>query len=293
MEEIQAAVEIVKIPLQVGTQTVEVAARVMESSIQTMMTLAKFVLQLKKQLEKEQLYGETDLKELVTETQGDLQVYQFPEESLASVKEVFDKLAIRYAAAEDLNAKDGMSELFFPTNNLERVMLAVQKLESQGVHSQIVSKEDYINNADEEHQKEMQEAVDTLAAGIQPEAIKPDAAAMKQRLVYDDLIRDKNKQLFTVNKGLVVDETDQTYVTRIPNTEQFVHFPKNMCVIQDEGNTLCFFEDKNATANILSRKGEIINTLPITELYRMHYDSSWKQGRIKSKGLDSVGEKKL
>lgn len=293
MEEIQAAVEIVKIPLQVGTQTVEVAARVMESSIQTMMTLAKFVLQLKKQLEKEQLYGETDLKELVTETQGDLQVYQFPEESLASVKEVFDKLAIRYAAAEDLNAKDGMSELFFPTNNLERVMLAVQKLESQGVHSQIVSKEDYINNADEEHQKEMQEAVDTLAAGIQPEAIKQDAAAMKQRLVYDDLIRDKNKQLFTVNKGLVVDETDQTYVTRIPNTEQFVHFPKNMCVIQDEGNTLCFFEDKNATANILSRNGEIINTLPITELYRMHYDSSWKQGRIKSKGLDSVGEKKL
>lgn len=296
MEEIQAAVEIVKVPLQVGTQAIEVAARVTESSVQTMMALAKFVVQLKKQLEKECLYGETELRNLVTETQGDLQVYQFPEDKMSEVKEVFDKLAIRYAPAEDLNAGDGMSELFFPTNNLKRAMLAIQKLEAMGINTRVMSKEDYINNADEEHQKEMQDAVDALGGGDvqstqmtqEPGQMKPEMEQMKQRLVYDELIKDKNMQLFTVNKNLIVDENEQYYVSRIPRTEQFVQFRKDMCFIKDNGNTFCFFEKKNADVSVLSRTGDVIDSIPVWKLYNLHYDSSWKKNHAKNQAMNQV-----
>lgn len=296
MEEIQAAVEIVKVPLQVGTQAIEVAARVTESSVQTMMALAKFVVQLKKQLEKECLYGETELRNLVTETQGDLQVYQFPEDKMSEVKDVFDKLAIRYAPAEDLNAGDGMSELFFPTNNLKRAMLAIQKLEAMGINTRVMSKEDYINNADEEHQKEMQDAVDALGGGDvqstqmtqEPGQMKPEMEQMKQRLVYDELIKDKNMQLFTVNKNLIVDENEQYYVSRIPRTEQFVQFRKDMCFIKDNGNTFCFFEKKNADVSVLSRTGDVIDSIPVWKLYNLHYDSSWKKNHAKNQAMNQV-----
>lgn len=302
MEEIQAAVEIVKVPLQVGTQAIEVAARVTESSVQTMMALAKFVVQLKKQLEKECLYGETELRNLVTETQGDLQVYQFPEDKMSEVKDVFDKLAIRYAPAEDLNAGDGMSELFFPTNNLKRVMLAIQKLEAMGINTRVMSKEDYINNADEEHQKEMQDAVDALGGGDvqstqmtqEPGQMKPEMEQMKQRLVYDELIKDKNMQLFTVNKNLIVDENEQYYVSRIPRTEQFVQFRKDMCFIKDNGNTFCFFEKKNSDVSVLSRTGDVIDSIPVWKLYNLHYDSSWKKNHAKNQAMNqAMGNKHI
>ena len=110
MEEIQSAVEIVKMPLEVGGQTVEVAARVMSEGINSMISLVKFVSLLQEQLKREQFSGETNLEELLQETKGDIQTFQFSEEHYAEVKDAFMKFGVRFAEAPDLNTGDGMRE---------------------------------------------------------------------------------------------------------------------------------------------------------------------------------------
>lgn len=291
MEEIQSAIEIVKMPLQVGGKTVEVAARVMSEGINSMISLVKFVSLLREQLKKEQFSGETKLEELLQESKGDIHVFQFPQEQFAEVKDAFMKFGIRFAEAPELNTGDGMREFFIPTNNLPRVNMIAEKLQKKGVNCEMLSHEEYINNADSEHQKEMEEMVSALGTNADRfkediEVMKPEHEAMKQRLVYGDLLYDKTKQLFTVNRGLKVDETDTHFVMRVPYTDHFVRFSKELSFLQDEGKTYCCFVDKNETLDILDKKGNVIQQMPAHELYKLYYNSSAKQRSVK-KGLES------
>ncbi len=282
MEEIQSAVEIVKMPLEVGGQTVEVAARVMSEGINSMISLVKFVSLLQEQLKREQFSGETNLEELLQETKGDIQTFQFSEEHYAEVKDAFMKFGVRFAEAPDLNTGDGMREFFIPTNALPRVNTLAEKLQKKGVSCGILSNTDYVDNADPEHQKEMEEMASALGTGDvrqKPDGkeTKPEQEAMKERLVYGDLLQDKTKQLFTINEKLKADESDTHFVMRVPYTEHFVRFDKELSFLRDEGKTYCCFVDKNETLDILDKKGNVIRQMPAHELYKLHYNSSLKQ----------------
>lgn len=53
MEEVQAAIEIVKMPLEVGGKTIEISSRVISNSVETMINMVRFFWPIKGTAQKE------------------------------------------------------------------------------------------------------------------------------------------------------------------------------------------------------------------------------------------------
>ena len=74
---------------------------------------------IKKMLDQEKLSGKTSVKQLL-KSGGDLQVFKFQTEDLATVKKMADKYGILYSILPDLNKSDGMSEILFHSDVYKR-----------------------------------------------------------------------------------------------------------------------------------------------------------------------------
>lgn len=287
MEEVQAAIEIVKMPLEVGGKTIEISSRVISNSVETMINMVRFFGLLKEQLRKNYLAGELNLDKLLEKTQGDIQVFQFDEEKMEEVKAAFDKWGVTYAEAPELNENDQCREIFYATNAAPRVALLAEKLQAAGISCKTLTPDEYIKNADEEHKEELDSLVEKLTGKVNINDMNPEQQEFAERLEYNELLNDHSKQLFTINRKLVVeqDESKDYIVTRIPKTEQFIQFPKKMVYMKDNESTYCCFVDKNTELSVMDKKGNVIQTLSAGELYRRHYDSSRKRKQQKNKNV--------
>lgn len=284
MEEVQAAIEIVKIPLEVGGKSIEIGSKVISNSVETMINMVRFFALLKEQLQKNYLMGELNLDKLLEKTYGDIQVFQFDEEKMEEVKTAFDKWGIAYAEAPELNQNDKCREIFYATNAAPRVVLLAEKLQSAGIDCRTLTPNEYINNADDEHKEELDSLVEKLTGKVNVSEMTPQQQAFAKRLEYNEMLKNKAKQLFTINKKLVVeqDESKDYIVTRIPRSENFIRMPKKFMYLKDNESTYCCFVDKNAEMSVMDNKGNVIQTLSAAELYRRHYDSSWKKRQQKN-----------
>ena len=107
----------------------------------------------KKMLDQEKLSGKTSVKQLL-KSGGDLQVFKFKTDDLATVKKMADKYGILYSILPDLNLADGMSEILFHSQAAPRIQAIMEQIQN----SKIETMDDYFANAEpEELEKIVQE----------------------------------------------------------------------------------------------------------------------------------------
>lgn len=99
----------------------------------------------KKMLDQEKLSGKTSVKQLL-KSGGDLQVFKFQTEDLATVKKMADKYGILYSILPDLNKSDGMSEILFHSQAAPRIKAIMEQIQN----AKIETMDDYFANAEPE-----------------------------------------------------------------------------------------------------------------------------------------------
>lgn len=147
MSEIQDAAQIIRVSF-------EGAEIIMKLGKANLDFLKGVCAVFKNLLDQEKLSGKTSVKQLL-KSGGDLQVFKFRTEDMATVKKMADKYGILYSILPDLNKSDGMSEILFHSQAAPRIQAIMEQIQN----SKIESMDDYFANAEpEELEKAVQEA---------------------------------------------------------------------------------------------------------------------------------------
>ena len=147
MSEIQDAAQIIRVSF-------EGAEIIMKLGKANLDFLKGICAVFKNLLDQEKLSGKTSVKQLL-KSGGDLQVFKFRTEDMATVKKMADKYGILYSILPDLNKSDGMSEILFHSQAAPRIQAIMEQIQN----SKIESMDDYFANAEpEELEKAVQEA---------------------------------------------------------------------------------------------------------------------------------------
>lgn len=147
MSEIQDAAQIIRVSF-------EGAEIIMKLGKANLDFLKGVCAVFKNLLDQEKLSGKTSVKQLL-KSGGDLQVFKFRTEDMATVKKMADKYGILYSILPDLNKSDGMSEILFHSQAAPRIQAIMEQIQN----SKIESMDDYFANAKpEELEKAVQEA---------------------------------------------------------------------------------------------------------------------------------------
>lgn len=113
MSEIQDAAQIIR----VSFEGAEIILKLGKANLDFVKGVCAVI---KKMLDQEKLSGKTSVKQLL-KSGGDLQVFKFQTEDLATVKKMADKYGILYSILPDLNKSDGMSEILFHSQAAPRI----------------------------------------------------------------------------------------------------------------------------------------------------------------------------
>lgn len=138
MSEIQDAAQIIR----VSFEGAEIILKLGKANLDFVKGVCAVI---KKMLDQEKLSGKTSVKQLL-KSGGDLQVFKFQTEDLATVKKMADKYGILYSILPDLNKSDGMSEILFHSQAAPRIKSIMEQIQN----SKIETMDDYFANAEPE-----------------------------------------------------------------------------------------------------------------------------------------------
>lgn len=298
---VKTAVEVVKAPVQIvklPVGAVSMAFQMSMSGAYGIQAITSFYQMIKQRLDYEQAVGGADMKKLIEVSGGDVQLLQMPgkpEKRLQEMLQLFKKYQIPHSMAPELN-KDGMAEIMFPTNATPRVNLIIDKMEI----GKIETPEEYINNADpkllaaELNGYDPEAPTEKLVSNTtlsnipvegQATVLKPDDIPLAQRKIIEQMqinmkMGDESRQAFSLNvESLVKSQDEESVLTRIPGTDNYVRFPKREAFLIDNDQTLLVFTDKKAEVSIFNNLNQHIDTMNFEQLHKLHYDRVSKMSR--------------
>lgn len=289
IEVAKAPIEIIKVPFG----GVSMVFQMSMSGAYGLSAIAQFGQVIKQKLDYEKAIGGTDLQTLLDVSGGDVQLVKIPENQLEKLKEAFVEYKIPNCIAPDLNKKDEMIEVMFPTNATPRVNLIMEKL-GFGITE---TPEEYIQNADPKDMAEIlmlpppydpeapteklitnNQMLSNIPVEAPVEVLTADSLPAEQRKIIEQQqikmkLADESRQAFSLNiEKLVISQDEESVLTRIPGTDNYVRFPKREAFIIDDNQTLLVFADKKAEVPILDNLNRNVETTSFERLHKLHYD---------------------
>jgi hypothetical protein len=193
-------------------------------------------------------------------TEGkELGFIRIPEVKIDEVKKSMSKLRCPFSIIEDLNPNDGLVEFAYHVNDSAKVS---EMIKSTGI-GEIISFEDYINNADAEY---IQNEVREMEQSELKKASAPDISETSEPAKFNrnnrELYNKQNQMTITINKEtLVMATTSEDILTRIPGSEgkDFVvfNFDDEKIKITDDNQTYVVKLNKNKQYDILDKSGAV------------------------------------
>lgn len=182
----------------------------------------------------------------------------------------------------DEKQKEEMISLMFPTNATPRVNLILEEFNLTG-RAKVETTEEYVENANApETPKEETVTSSRMFSNIpvenSKEVLEKDSLPPEQKRILEQqqiktLLADESKQSFSLNiEKLVQSQDEETVLTRIPGTDNYVRFPKKEAFIIDDDQTLLVFADKKAEVSVLDNLNQHIETTSFERLHKFHYD---------------------
>lgn len=299
---VKTAVDLVKTPLQIvkiPVGAVSMAFQMSMSGAYGIQAITSFYQMIKQRLDYEQAIGGTEMEKLIEVSGGDVQLLQIPgkpEKCLQEMLQLFEKYQIPHSMAPELN-KNGMAEIMFPTNATPRVNLIIEKM---GIGSIETPEEYIINNADSKllaaelngydpeaptEKLVLNTTLSNIPVEGQATVLKPDDIPLAQRKIIEQMqinmkMGDESRQAFSLNiESLVKSQDEESVLTRIPGTDNYVRFPKREAFLIDNDQTLLIFTDKKAEVSIFNNLNQHIDTMSFEKLHKLHYDRVSKMSR--------------
>lgn len=287
MSEIEEVVQIIKVTFD----GVEVLFKVGDRQLDNMKDLVQLFANV---IRREKLEGKTKMKNLLQKG-GDLQVFQFPEEQKKEVLKMLKEYGILYSVLPDLNREDGFGEIIFHAEATPRINAMIERLNKEQVkeekkvvdftkestnmkrQARIISLGEYFENADKkELQNERNEFEENQDAHIeQEERISPkEKEEIESRIHVITAEHNPTVEDITIDRKLIVKETDTAYLTRIPyEPDKFIWIDAVETVRINSGKTLLAVLQKDRDYEILNKEEKVVEKVKGETLYKENYDT--------------------
>ncbi|MCM1494737.1 MAG: hypothetical protein NC089_02960 [Bacteroides sp.] len=171
--------------------------------------------------------------------------------------------------------------LMFPTNATPRVNLILEKFDLTE-KAEVETTDEYVQNANPEapteklvtnNQTLSNIPVENPAGILTPDSIPPEQRKIIEQQQIKMKLADESKQAFSLNiEKLVISQDEESVLTRIPGTDNYVRFPKREAFIIDDNQTLLVFADKKAEVSVFDNLNQHIDTTSFERLHKLHYD---------------------
>ena len=221
-------------------------------------------------LHKEKLQGKTSMRKLLLKG-GDLQIFQFPNEYKQQIFKALKGYGVLFSELPDLNRKDGLGEILFHAEATNRVNDLIKNLNM----GHFIDMEQYFAGGDkEEIKKEEEYFAEHFDPSQEPNKLTPEEKIdLTNRMKILDVENNPTKEDITITKRLVVEETKEAYLTKIPyERDKFFWIQKEDCLWIDGNKTLLVKLDKDKEYKILDRNGKPKEKVSGKALYKAHYD---------------------
>lgn len=277
MSEINEAVQILEVSIKAGEDIVKVGTKIGNLSAKMMKllfgTIQKFVMQEYRSSGKVRA-------ETIRRLGQEMQCFRFPEADLPKVEEQLKARKVMYAVLPDLNSGDGKKEIMFSASATARVNSMIEALG----FGEVIGFGEYEKNAEpgalDREIKNLKNDLDNLKEEEDiskkkddrdgPGADRSNVKDFEKNAEYAyQSNRSENKEI-TINKKLVIDETETHYITRIPYTQNYVLITKDQTYWLND-QTLSTFLERDKKYPVCDQNGKEFRRVSGQELVK-NYD---------------------
>lgn len=253
MSEINEAAQILEVSMKAGEDVIKVGAKVGNMSVKMLKLLFGVIKKLI--LQEYRRSGKVRV-ETINRLGQEMQCFRFPEEHLEKVTEQLKARKVMYALLPDLNSGDARKEIMFPASATSRINAMIEALG----FGEVIGFDEYENNAEpgaiDRETENLRKDLDNLKDGPDTTKKKEDRESPKtgrnnvkdfeKNAEYAYRSGRREDKEITINKKLVVGETETHYITRIPYTQNHVLFNKDQAYWLNEQTLSTFLvRDKN------------------------------------------------
>ncbi|MGF6990443.1 hypothetical protein M2150_001704 [Lachnospiraceae bacterium PM6-15] len=180
---------------------------------------------------------------------------------LAKIREDFQKRKILFHELHDMNVTDGRTQFMIHVSDSDKVN-AFYRAYPGFEGEKDMSWEKYIDTGDKDQWKEIQaRAVENLEKAQKGKEVLDTPEVGKKKELAENLVKEnafkeaqlkKNVENITLNKSLLLKETKNTMIFRMPKTKDYITIPKKDLRLIDGGKTYHAVLDKDKDYKTLS-----------------------------------------
>lgn len=229
------------------------------------------------------------VKSLEKITGGDYRIMNIPTEDGTELIKFYDalkKIKVPFAELPDLNLGDGYTQVAYNPQDADKIKSFCQNyVFSDNKEAKETNMEEYIKTSDPKLMDELTENAVKAAATEDhtPSPSKSEEKAELEELKKIEKMRERNSSPewipLTINKNNVIEETELTYITRVPSSYNhengdYLILPvaKSVTSKIDNGKTLVTHIPKDKLLQLSTLRGDIVD-ITGKDLFEQYYNN--------------------
>lgn len=278
MSEVYEAMQIARVMVEIGGKSIPLVFKLGVGTVSTLKNVIAFLIKGAK----EHFFGyRTNYGKMLEQYGPNLKVLQFREEDMKKVKEYLKKYKIPYVDVPDLNLNDGLVQIMFPADAIDRVNAMLERTK---LNTNVMDMGEYVSSADPERMKEiLKEVKEDLARNGKEitEEVKVELSSMSKIAEYQNNMANIDRERIEVKAEDIISVEDDYIVIQLPGIEQEVAIDKKGLYITEQGDVLMFV-DRQKDYPIMNQYGEVTSKLTGNQIKEQYYDPI-KSPRFKKK----------
>lgn len=210
-------------------------------------------------------YSSFDIKDLERLTGGAYSLLKIPLENgknenkeIIAFFDALKTLKIPFTELPDINIGDGYMEIAYDPADAEKLQALLEDYNfPENEKAEEIDLGQYYKNGTTDGIEMLEHEAIIKAKAEESQTLSAEKKN-KDMQTLSNLIAPKNMQLITIDHNLVLKETNEGYITRVPHTKghEYIFLPKNKVTWINNGKTIKTFLDLNASQKVFSKDGE-------------------------------------